>query len=94
MVPFAFATMATRSTKPCHPQQPATTSAPAPAPSAKPQLNKDDLLALSKDDVIKVYNTQFNARLSTKGISKEGLIATYVAKVNALPNLKPAPTGR
>ena len=65
MVPFAFATMATRSTKPCHPQQPATTSAPAPAPSAKPQLNKDDLLALSKDDVIKVYNTQFNARLST-----------------------------
>ena len=56
---------------------------PAPTPS---ELSKADLDKLPKPDVIRTYNQRFNGNMAANTkLSKDAIIASYLAKINAPP---------
>ena len=73
---------------------------PAPKTPATSELTKEDLDKLPKPDVIRTYNQRFNGNMAANTkLSKEAIIASYLAKINAPtpppkapPRANPTPT--
>ena len=70
---------------------PAAPTAAHPSP-AGPELTKADLDNLSKPDVIRTYNQRFRGSMAANTkLSKDAIVASYLAKVNAPPPPPKAP---
>ena len=65
---------------------------PPAAPPAGPELTKADLDKLAKPDIIRTYNQRFRGSMATNTkLSKDAIVASYLAKVNAPPPPPKAP---
>ena len=70
--------------------RPAAFSAPLGPTSTTNELTKADLDKLPKADLIRTFNMRFNGGMATKTqLSKDAIVASYLAKINA-----PAPKPR